>query len=239
MEASESLFRCLEQVADPRKARGVHHPFQSILRLTLLGLVCGQTTMAHIALFARLHWPVLREPLGFVRDHPPHATTISRTLAWVPYAELQDALSGWVARLVANREMQASVDGKWAKQSEDGQGNPLVMVNVLAHDLRLCLAQWPAPEKRYEPGVLREQLGPLFERYPGLGLLTMDALYAERDLCQAIVNHGRDYMVRIKGNRPEVLAALTEGVAGEELREPEAERVEKSGCDRAAAHLDR
>ena len=98
--------------------------------------------------------------------------------------------------------MHASVDGKWAKQSEDVSGNPLVMVNVLAHDLKLCLAQWPASEKRYEPGVLREQLGQLFERYPGLRLLTMDALYAERDLCQAIVSHGRDYLVRIKGNQP-------------------------------------
>ena len=35
MEAAESLFRCFEQ----------------------LGLVCGQTTMAHIALFAKMHWP--------------------------------------------------------------------------------------------------------------------------------------------------------------------------------------
>ena len=65
MEAAESLFECLEQVPDPRRARGVRHPFQAILRLTLLGLVCGQTTMAHIALFARMHWPVLKEPLGF------------------------------------------------------------------------------------------------------------------------------------------------------------------------------
>ena len=99
--------------------------------------------------------------------------------------------------------------------------------DALAHDLKLCLAQWPASEKRYEPAVLREQLGPLFERYPGLGLLTMDALYAERDLCQAIADHGRDYLVRIKGNRPEVLAALAEGFAGEGPGEPEAETVEK------------
>ena len=90
MGAEESLFQCLEQVQDPRRARGVRHPFQAILRLTLLGLVCGQTTMAHIALFAKMHWPVLREPLGFLRD-PPHATTISRTLAlW----QLQGALTG-------------------------------------------------------------------------------------------------------------------------------------------------
>ena len=233
MEAAESLFSCLEQVPDPRRARGVRHPFQAILRLTLLGLVCGQTTMAHIALFARMHWPVLKEPLGFVRDHPPHATTISRTLAGVPGEQLQGALSGWVARVVADQEVNASVDGKWAKQSEDASGNPLVMVNVLAHDLKLCLSQWPASEKRYEPGVLREQLGQLFEHYPGLRLLSMDALYAERDLCQTIVSYGRDYLVRVKGNRPELLVALTEGFAGEELGEPEpeAETVEKSGRD--------
>ena len=59
-------------------------PFQAILCLTLLGLVCGQTTMAHIALFAKMHWPVLKEPLGFLRDHLPHATTISRSLARGP-----------------------------------------------------------------------------------------------------------------------------------------------------------
>ena len=168
---------------------------------------------------------MLKEPLGFGRDHPPHATTISRTLAGVSHEQLQGALTGWVAQVVAEQELSASVDGKWAKQSEDANGNPLVMVNVLAHDLKLCLAQWPASEKRYEPGVLREQLAQLFEGYPGLRLPTMDVLYAERDLCQAIVGHGRDYLVRIKGNQPEALAALADGFAGEELGEPGAETV--------------
>ena len=97
MEAADYLFECLEQVPDPRRARGVRHPFQAILRLTLLGLVCGQTTMAHIALFARMHWPALKEPLGFLRNHPPHATTISRisrTLAGVPQGFLMSSCKG-------------------------------------------------------------------------------------------------------------------------------------------------
>lgn len=153
MEAAESLFECLEQVEDPRKARGVRHPFQAILRLTLLGLVCGQTTVAHMAHFARMHRSTLKEPLGFVRDRPPHATTISRTLAGVPDEQLQGALTRWVARVVAEEQMAAPVDGQRAKRPADGHGNPLVMVNVLAHGLRLCPAQWPAAEKRYEPGV--------------------------------------------------------------------------------------
>ncbi len=213
--------------AGPQEGRGSPASLSGYSAADSAGLGLRPDHQAHIALFARMHWPVLKEPLGFLRNHPPHATTISRTLAGVPYEQLQGALTGWVARVVADQEVNASVDGKWAKQSEDAGGNPLVMVNVLAHDLRLCLAQWPASEKRYEPGVLREQLAQLFERYPGLRLLTMDALYAERDLCQAIVSYGRDYLVRIKGNQPEVLAALADGFAVEELGEPEAETLEK------------
>ena len=80
MEAAESLSKCLEQVSDPRRTRGVRHPFQYILRLTLLGLACGQAAGAQFALFAGVLWPALKEPLEFSRDHPPHTTTISLAL---------------------------------------------------------------------------------------------------------------------------------------------------------------
>ena len=77
--------------------------------------------------------------------------------------QLPEARAGWATRVAAHQEMSAAVDDKRAKQSEGAQGNPPVMVNVLAHYLKLCLAQWQAPEKRCEPGVLREQPGRLYE----------------------------------------------------------------------------
>ena len=82
-------------------------------------------------------------------------------------------------------------------------------------------------EKRYEPKVLRDRLGRLFERYPSLQPLTMDARYAERDLCQAIVSYGRDYLVRVKGNRPTLLTAISDGFPEDEPGEPQAETKEK------------
>ena len=61
----------------------------------------------------------------------------------------------------------------------------------------------------------------------------MDALYVEQDLCQAIVNHGRDYLVRVlvrvKGNRPAARSALPEGFVEAELGEPQARTVAKRG----------
>ena len=226
-EATASLFQCLEEISDPRKARGVRYPFQGILRLTVLALVSGQTTMAHIALFGEKQWPQLKEPLGFTRAKAPHATTISRTLAGVSLAQLQQAMLRWVAGLVRDQTLRASVDGKWAKQSTDVAGQPLAMVNVLAHEVKLCLAQWPLSEKRYEPSVLQSHLAQLFDHYPGLQVLTLDALYAERSLCAAIVSHGRDYLVRIKGNQPNTLEALRDGFLPGELGKPAATTVEK------------
>ena len=127
--AVESLFKCLEQIPDPPRARGVRHPFQPILRLTMLGLVISQTTMARIARFGQLNWDRLKNPRGFVRDQAPHATAISRTLAGVPFGlQLQAVLIAWMQGVVsAGREectLVASVDGKSARQSADARGIP-------------------------------------------------------------------------------------------------------------------
>ena len=172
MEAAESLFKCLEQVADPREAEekaslsglgwGVRrHPRQSILRLTLLGLVCGQTTMAHLARFARMHGPMLKEPLGFVRDHPPHATTISAHPGWGSVRAVAGSPHrlggpcGGGTEVLGRRQVGQAVGGCWWG----------MMVNVLAHDLK----RGPVAAVRYEPGVLREQLGQLSRIIPACG----------------------------------------------------------------------
>ena len=64
----------LGQVSDPRMAREMGHPFQAILRLTLLGLICGQTTVAHIALFARMvSTPDVHAPASQDLRLPPNA----------------------------------------------------------------------------------------------------------------------------------------------------------------------
>ena len=126
------------------------------------------------------------QPLGFDRDREPHASAISRALAGAPFAQLQEVLLDWMRGVVSNRELSGPVDGKWAQQSPDAAGQPLAMANVLAHELKVCLAQCRCRERGTNQGALREQLAGLFERYPGLRLLTRDALYVEQDLCQAI-----------------------------------------------------
>jgi len=83
-----------------------------------------------------------------------------------------------------------------------------VRLNVFAHDVQATLAQWRIHSKEGEPTVLAEHLSDLIERYPNLRLFIGDAFFSGRDLCQAIRNLKRHYVVRIKGNQGDIEETL-------------------------------
>jgi len=209
-----SLLSCLSRVADPRSRRGVRHPFASILGLTLVGFLSRIAGFAPLQRWAKAHWHWLRTPLGFRRQKPPHATTMTRALEKFSVSELQAAFFDWVqALLAANADdlppmLIAAVDGKTSKQAFNEHGDPLQMLNVFAHDVRICLGQWVLNgDKKTEPEVLKAHLHELFERYPMLRLLTGDALYSQRNLAEMIVAAEHDYLFQLKENQPETLEA--------------------------------
>ncbi len=65
------------------------------------------------------------------------------------------------------------------------------MINVFAYDIQLALAQEEISEKKRESTTFRIMLQALFEKYPGLRLLTGDAGFTGRDLCREITRLGR------------------------------------------------
>jgi hypothetical protein len=207
VKALESLMKHLSDIPEPRDGRGVRHSVMSILTLVMLGFICGYTNIEHIVAFGKSHWDELQDTLGFRKYYCPNPTTVNRLLRKIDREALEKAFEAWVSELVQAEEFTACVDGK---ASRGVVGSSEMMVNVFAQEIRLTLAQWPLQEKAGEPTVLRQQLAGLFARYPGLRILTGDALYAGRDMCQAIVDLGRDYLVRIKGNQGAVEEALSE-----------------------------
>lgn len=226
-----SLMSFLLEVSDPREPRGVRHPFSAILGLTLLGLVCRVSDFASLHRWAQAHWRLLRRPLGFTRHRPPHPTTLSRTLAKFSLEELQDAFSRWLAVIVADENLSIAVDGKTSRQGFNAAGHPIQMLNVFAQDLKACLGQWPVEgDKKTEPEVLKAHLGELFTQYPALRLITGDALYAQRNLAEIIVESGHDYLFQLKGNQPDVLDAAKTSLADKQDSEADAAKREKKGA---------
>src|SRR4051812_10829033 len=154
---TSSLLHAFAQIDDPRKPRGVRHPFTSMLALTFVGLLCRQTDFASLQRWATDHWRILKGALGFTRKKPPHATTISRAVSRFSLEQFRDAFARWLVSLPETHSATAaSVDGKTSKQGRDAGGDPIHMLNIFAHDLGLSLGQFPVSDgKPTEPQALK------------------------------------------------------------------------------------
>jgi hypothetical protein len=226
-----SLLDAFGQIDDPRKPRGVRHPFTSLLALSFLGLLCREIDFAGLQRWAKDHWPTLKGPLGFTQKHPPHATTISRALARFSLEQFRDAFAGWLVSLPqASEAIAAAVDGKTSKQGRDEKGDPVHMLNVFAHELNLSLAQFPVTDgKPTEPQALKAGLAELLEHYPFLRLFTADALFTQRPLADVILEADRDFLFVVKDNQPELREAIEVSFRDAAERPPDAETREKKG----------
>jgi hypothetical protein len=131
---TETLLDVFSGLEDPRCRRGVRHPFAGIVVLMLLGMLARIREMEVLVRWATVHWDQLQGPLGFDRDEPPCATTISRTLAQCRVATFQEALTTWLRVCLADSDTEGvlAVDGKTAKQGLDDNGRPLHMLNAFA-----------------------------------------------------------------------------------------------------------
>jgi hypothetical protein len=234
------LFECLQSIPDPRKKRGIRHPFQPVLKFVLLGFTCRLVAIEHMVSFFKPIWGQLKEALGFNRPEPPDPTTIRRMLNGLKPEQLQEAFEQWVSELIGNQTFMASVDGKAMKNVKGENGLALMLVNVFAHDLKLALAEYAIKAKEGEPTVLREALAQLFKQYPGLKILVGDAAFAGRELNEAIISLGRDYIAQIKENQPKMKKLLEEWFQNKIPKEaPAAVEVKKKVRRRAVGAVGR
>ena len=228
------LASVFSQVTDPRKARGVRHPFQGIVALVFLGLLARITEMAVLIRWASVHWEELQAPLGFTRKHPPCDTTISRVLAKVSLVEFRQAFSVWLKSALADRDTPwvAAIDGKTCHQGLAAEGSPVHMLNVFLQQAKVTLDQWSVNgDKTNEPGSVQRHLGELLTAYPALRLLTGDAIFAQRPLLELLKTNGCDYLFQVKANQPDVLDALQTCFAGASPARPAHEMTEKRGTN--------
>jgi hypothetical protein len=225
-DALKLFSTCLNSVPDPRSKQGVSHPFSTILALTFLGLLGKVSTPAEIARWTKLHFKTLKQflPFGKIKGKlsSPCDNTFTRILRKLSLTDLQHAFAEFINALLTDTVIVAAVDGKVAKQMKDANGDPILMLNVFAHTLKLHLASWNVRgDKTNEPACLKKHLAELFEMYPLLKLLTGDAIFAQRPLLEALQEYNRDYLFQVKENQPKVHAKLEQVFAGVEQQEPD------------------
>lgn len=229
--AADSLLGVFEQLTDPRDPRGVRHPFAGLLAIVFLGLLSRQPDFASIARWAKRHWSVLKPAFGLTYRCGPHATTYSRAAALFSVEEFRTALTRWLSGVMSAGPVTAAVDGKTSKQADDDNGDPIHVLNVFAHRAHVCLADWPVGDgKDTEPDVLKAHLDELFAAWPSLRVLTGDAIFCQRPLAQAIIGAGRDYVLVLKSNQPDLFETACTALAGATAESADATVLEKSAA---------
>jgi hypothetical protein len=231
-DALKLLAPCLKKVPDPRSKQGTSHPFSTVLALVLLGLLANVPTPAEIERWTKQHFHKLKKFLRFGKIKgtvkAPCDNTLSRVLKKLSLGDLQHAFALFINALLTETSLIAAVDGKAAKQMKDDNGDPILMLNVFAHTVKLHLASWSVHgDKTNEPSCLEKHLAELFTMYPGLKLLTGDAIYAQRPLLEALQEYHRDYLFHVKDNQPKVLKKMKAAFADTPTQEPNDRKVNK------------
>jgi DDE family transposase len=201
-----SLYEVFAQIPDPRDRRGTIYPLPAVLTLVSTAMLCGCRSLAAIAQWGR-DYNHLAPQLGFTRQagdrtyRTPCTSELHTLLAALPAQVFEAALTRWIlARGVADLEQRVvSIDGKALRGS---QGHQLPGVHLLAaycRDVEAVIAQLAVPGKTNEHKTALE----LLKLIPLKGtLVTGDAAFTQRDLCEAVVQGGGDYFLTVKDNQP-------------------------------------
>jgi hypothetical protein len=149
-----------------------------------------------------------RPQLGFSRRtkdgagyRTPCTSELHTLLAALPAPIFEAALTWWIlAQGVTDLEERVvAIDGKTLRGS---QGHQLPGVHLLAaycRDVEAVIAQLRVPGKTNEHKTALE----LLKLIPLKGtLITGDAAFTQRDLCEAIVQGQGDYFLSVKDNQP-------------------------------------
>src|SRR5262249_3484240 len=211
MSSPLSLLDVLADIPDPRQRRGIRHPLSAILGLAVLAMLSGCKSYQAIAQFGRDKGFALAHLLGCRRGKTPTKATYSILFRRLDVAAFEAALARWVAsRLSDEQTAVLALDGETLRGSRDGAVPGHHLVTAYAVKAAAVLAQVRVDAKTNEHKAALQLLGivPVAGR-----IVTGDALFCQRDLCQKIIDGGGDSVFRVKENQPSLAIDIQAGLS--------------------------
>jgi predicted transposase YbfD/YdcC len=212
-----TLIDVFQDIIDSRKARGKRYSLLFLLTLIASAIVSGQHSPHAIAHWIQLHADGLWERLRPPRASLPSESTVRRILCLVDVVSLEKRLAchaEWLALIAppdgtittsSGEVLQGqALDGKEARGVR-AHGGKLHLLSLVQHGSGRVLAQVDVGEKHNEitaaPHLLagRELRGTV---------TTMDALLAQRNLAQQILDQHGHYLMVVKKNQGNLYTAI-------------------------------
>ena len=178
-----SLIEALQQVEDPRQARGRRYPLWVVLLLVILGMMSQCQGYSSLETFAERHKAALLETLGLPLKRLPSDSTFRAILQQLDYAHLLAVFNQWAQQYIELEPGSAlSIDGKAIAGTitdEHGtQQNFLSLVSLYCQQQGVVLnAQAFESRQQSELAVVQQLLNALhLDGY----IVTLDALHAQK-----------------------------------------------------------
>jgi predicted transposase YbfD/YdcC len=209
----DEIVASFSTLEDPRSHINRRHPLPSILVVAVLAVLAGAAGPTAIARWARYK----EEFLMGLLDLPngiPGKDVFRRVLMIIKPDAFEAAFNTWIARLRDGATAETcvdrpiiAIDGKSARRSHDAKRDlgPLHVVTAWAGEYGLALGQQVCAEKSNEITAIPELLKKIDVRG---GIVTIDAIGAQKAIAAEIVGGGADYVLALKRNHESLHAAV-------------------------------
>ena len=178
----------------------------------LAAIVCGILTGARgykaIAQWTRAQNSSVWRELGFTRK-PPCANCFRALLLVLPPETLETLLRQWMKTVLPEplpHEMRGtSIDGKTLCNTLAAHERNVHLLSLLDHALGGVLSQQAVNPTTNEAKASLDLLKTVNLRGR---LVSGDAMFCQREICQQTVDSGGDFLFVVKDNQPELKAAI-------------------------------
>jgi hypothetical protein len=183
-----------------------------MLACVVCALLQGARGYSAIAQWVHSQDARLWHVLGFTRK-PPTLGAFRNLLMAISPASFEDAVRRWVEHCLdtpdASATLQAvSMDGKTLRGTLESLGRAVHLLSLLDQKTGCTLSQTRVDEKTNEAKAALELLRSLVLKGR---VVTGDAMFCQRELCQEVLQQGGHYLFVVKDNQP----ALREAIAAE------------------------
>jgi len=165
--------------------------------VVLAALLSGRTSLAAIARWGReLKVEQLNE-FGIEREKAPCHTTYHNVLKGLEVGRLEKCLGRWVRE--GGPPGQTCLDGKTLRASRSADYPALHLLALYSEQLQGVLAELPVGPGQNEITVALRLLKEV--SLEGM-ILSGDAEFTQKDICQEVTEGGGDYFLVVKDNQP-------------------------------------
>jgi predicted transposase YbfD/YdcC len=201
-----SIYEAMMKLTDTRGKHGKRYSLALILTFVLLANMAGATTLQAITDWIRYR-PWLQQALPETRETFPCVATYSNVLRSVDPAQVTQVLMDLLTRVRAEKrakheQLHVVLDGKTLRGTQDHLAEDqkkMHHVNFYEVKTGVVLKEHMVAEKEGELTQVHEFLTPLLLQGR---ILSADALYTQKNVCQQIIASGGNYLFFVKGNQP-------------------------------------